>query len=507
MVRVYGGTVGGVRLRQSLYALADARERGVVVNPVTTVAVAFSRRHPRVSMRAAAGRIRALLGLPALVGGTMALGQAAGVESNAFSPKRFMAAARRSGGLDRFARRLAGIAANPRARRSFRSGATAAAASAHKGGGPSAHSAAVEASGVMEGVLASVIYTSSCGLAGPSLPSNMICGGGDDESAISTQISELQTSVNNIANTLNVMESQVLAVEAQGAQQAYDDAFAFAGVDNVNTAVQSASSDISLLNASYPTPADDFEPDPSATSASAQCLAVYPDTYVNSSDPYDLCVDFLNQAATFSNDDYFASTYESLTGAANQPQDNLLTWTYQQVLTENGAAPVSQTTLADLQNNIGSVIDLQQDAFAILANAQTFSYMVNTGDQPACANTTVSGTFPATTPIDVADVCSIAETGLFELSVESDLSDLVALPPAGAVADPRNNYVWWGYPVDLSAATTSSGSYPFYPGAPAGTYSISGGINALAQNPNGQSILGGAPSYVFSFATPPRPRP
>jgi hypothetical protein len=87
--RASGGTVGGVRFRQSLYALADARERGVVVNSVTTVAVACSRRHPRVSMRAAAGRIRALLGLPALVGGTMALGQAAGVESNAFSPKRF----------------------------------------------------------------------------------------------------------------------------------------------------------------------------------------------------------------------------------------------------------------------------------------------------------------------------------------------------------------------------------------------------------------------------------
>lgn len=96
-------------------------------------------------------------------------------------------------------------------------------------------------------------------------------------------------------------------------------------------------------------------------------------------------------------------------------------------------------------------------------------------------------------------MCSIAETALFELSVESDLSDLVALPPAGAVADPRN-YVWWGYLVDLSAATTSSGSYPLYPGAPSGTYSISGGINALAQNPNGQSILGAAPSYVFSFA-------
>ena len=505
LVKVSGGFVNRRPFRQTLYALADSREKGVVVNPVTTVAAAFARQHPHKSPLASTIRIRALLGLPALAGGTMALGQAAGVASSSFSPSRFMMAANRTrGGLDRFARTLALIAGNPRARQNFGPGGPKPVARASRAsstaGGPKAHTAAVETSGVMEGVLASVIYSSSCDLLGPSLPSNMICGGGDDNTAVSAQISELQSSVNNITSTLNTMESQVLAVESQGTQQAYEDAFNFAGVDNVNTAVQSASSDINLLNASYPAPPSGFVPDASAATVDAQCLAVYPDTYVNSSNPYQVCADFLTQAATFSNDDYFASMYESLTGAANQPQDNLLTYTYQQVLTENGTTPVPQSTLTDLQNNIGSIIDLQQDAFAILANAQTFSYMVNTGDQPSCSNTTVSGTFPATTPLNVADVCSIAQTALFELSVESDLSTLVALPPAGAVSDPRTNYVWWGYPVDLSAATTSSGSYPFYPGAASGTYSISGGINALANNANGQSILAGAPGYVFSFA-------
>lgn len=518
LVKVSGGKVGRRPFRKTLYALAQSNERGVVVNPVTTVAAAFSRQHPRTGTRKSTRRIGRLLGIPALTGGTMALGQATGVESTAFSPRRFMAAAnRRRGGLPRFAKRLARLAAHPRARRSYvnklrrpvsqpgyprTSKPRKPRKKGKSAGAPVAGASSSLASSILGGVLKTAIYSASCSLAGPSLPSNMLCGGGGDAAGVAQQIDDLETSVVDIQNTLDAMQVQLQAIEDDEVEQAYSDAYDFAGVDPVNTLVQSASSDLNLLNASNPSPSSGFEPEPSATSISAQCAAVYPNLYTNNSDPYDVCVDFLTQATTFaaSPTDYFSTLYESLTGAGNQPQDNLLAYTYQQVLTGGGDTPVPQSSLADVQNNIGQVVQLQANAFAILANAQTFQYMVTTGDQPSCPDTTVSGTFPADTPIDVADVCAVAETSLFEAAVETDVAGSVDVPPAGAVADPRTNYIWWGYPVDLSNATTSSGSYPFYPGAASGTYSISGGLIAVASATTPQSILAADPSYKFLFA-------
>jgi len=509
LVKVTGGKVGGRPFRGSVLGLGDSSEQGVVVNQVTTIAAAYSRKHPQLSTRAASRRIRQLLDLPQLTGGTLALGRVGAVESIAFSPAKLAAAAARKGGLAKLSAKLAAIAADPKARVTYEDPAyriptvssVRPSSTRTTGRRPATPRDILDPAGILENVLDSAIYSDGCALAGSSLTGNLLCGGGGSGgSGIGQAIQTLETSLINIQTTLNEMETQLVALGQDAAAQAYQDAYTFAGIDPVNSLVGSASSDLNFIYASAPSAAPVPGANAGAETASEQCQAVYTINYVNGQDPFDLCVDFLSQAAEFSapSTAYYASMYKSITGAGSQPIDNLLTYTYQQVAIAYASnVVVPQSTLAQVESSIGQVVQLQANAFSVLANAQIFQTMVQTGKQPTCSDVQMSGTWAADTSPNVADVCNTADTALFESSVQSYMAPYVTVPPAGALVDTHSGYVWWGYPVDVSGATDSSGSYPYYPGAATGTYT-GVGLNAITASP--QAILATAPGYGFSFA-------
>lgn len=106
-VRVIGGRLrGGHRFRRVRGALRT-RVNGysgqtVYVNPATTLAFYYKAQHPRLSERRVRNRVRAFLRLP------RGHGIGAGLRSTVyFDGRRYMARARRAGGLDRYSRRLA----------------------------------------------------------------------------------------------------------------------------------------------------------------------------------------------------------------------------------------------------------------------------------------------------------------------------------------------------------------------------------------------------------------
>ena len=516
VVKITGGRVKSRHVSQSIAALGMRGERGVVVTPTTSIAVEYAKlRH--VQARVAVKRVTKYLKVVHLGNDVTHLGSATWVRAKTFSPVKYVAEAKRAGGLAKFARSLAKDISKkshhtfrPKGyAKTFRPGFPRAGAD----GTPRTRAASLRSVtkgsspvSILYSVAGKMAFDAACALLPPSPPTNLACAGPNSSqlteiqnqlTAISQQLTVLQQSVNDIIATLAVMENQLteiqttlaaieanegvieqqnLSTQANQAQQAYQDAYSFAGVLQIQSEVQDATYDLNILGTI--TPSATWTPVAPGSSNAAICGTMYSQyNLASGQNPLALCTDYLSQTQAFADagNAYFQSLYQSLVGASGLPQDDLLTYSYQQMLTYGGNAPVSAVTLQSVQASAGQLGVLMDTAYALLGSAQVFEYGATTGDFTSCTDLTTSGTFPADTPIAVSDACTTLESGLFAASVQNSQGVDVAVPPAGSVADPRTNYVWWGYPADLTGATGESGGYPFWPGAPAGTYTTATG--------------------------------
>lgn len=434
VVKVTGGTAGGRRVQGSLFAVGRATEQAVVATEASTVTAMYALKHPRLGWKKWVRHIARLLELPvASTTSSVHFGVMTKVESLAFSPGAYQRGQRRSGlGRLAFAKRLAMLAQDRTARRPFvdkayrpplrpgyRSVETRA-VSVQDG-------AAGDATDVLIDVLQTVIYPESCPLTTPSLVDAMACGG---QPAATDAINALLADANNVAATLDQLAQQTASVDNQAVIATFNNAYGIAGIDEIYTSTNEAAMDLVSLSAGPPPGAATINP--AGSTAQQQCEAAgYSSVYANGMDPLSVCEDFLNQAGTFSAGGSYASLYSSLTGANALPPANLLTPAYQQVLNDGGQTLLTESMLAEVQDNMGQLMVLQDDAFALLINAQTFAQMVQIGQQPNCPDLTTSGAFPASTPLTTSDACSTSQTALFEAAVENDLYQQVAVPPDG----------------------------------------------------------------------------
>ena len=397
-------------------------------------------------------------------------------------------------------------------------------------------------SSTLTGMASIAGFNVACAAIPPSPTSNMVCASDNDDQeieneldAISAQLTELQQSVNDIISTLSVMETQLtdiqnalneieqqnsnqlqqtLLQDAQTAQQDYQDAYSYAGITQIQAQVNNATFDLQVLGSI--TPQTTWTPT-KQTSNEAICLTMYSALNISSGtnegqNPLSLCEDYLSQIQAFADPSnaYYDSIYTSLVGGPGVPQDDLLIWTLQDMLTYGGNAPVSTSVVNSVQEQGAQLGALMDNAYALLASGQMFEYGATTGNYTTCGNLTTSGTFAASTVISVASACNTLETGLFAASLQNMQATQIAVPPTGSVADPRTNYVWWGYPVDLTGVTAAeNSSYPFYPGAPAGTYNTSTGtpLQLWAWTNQYNQTCCSTPSYWWSTFYPSNPSP
>ncbi len=464
LVKVTGGEVAGRPFRATLMSFGRASEPAVIVTPATTAAVRYSKRHPGLGVLKAIRHVTHDLGVVRLGNRAVALGQATWIPERSWSGARAGAAPRSV------------------------------------------------ASSTINKLASNAAFAATCATLSPSAAGALACPVSSDdvseiESAlgeISQQLVSLQSSVNEIQQTLNVMEGQIkdleavtaalvqdeLKNEAQQAQQAYESASTYAGITNLNTFVQDASLALSVLGTIAPSADDTWPTLPYGSSNDQICDFVYGDYAVDAGqDPVSECSNnFLDQADAFADasDDRYAKFYTAMTGAEGIPDDDLFIWTYQDTLTMAGNNPVSSDTIAGIQSQYAQMGELGSNAFALLAAAQVFVHGITRGGTTSCPALTVSGTFPASTPISVASACDTVQTGLFTAAVQDALAPSVQIPPDASVADPRNNYVWWAYPVDVTAESQSNGTFPFYPGSSRSDYSPDFGwpveISGLAQD-------------------------
>lgn len=462
LVKVTGGKVAGRPFGGTVMSFGRANEPAVIVTAATTAAVRYSRRHPGLGVLKVVRKVTQDLGVVRLGNRVVALGQATWVDG-----------------------------VQPRT-----SGATPRSV----------------ASSTMSKLASNAAFAATCATLSPSAAGALACPVSSDDVSeitaalgeISQQLVSLQASVNEIQQTLSVMETQIKTIEsqtnaliqdalkneAQQAQQAYESASTYAGITNLNTFVQDASLALSVLGTIAPSADDTWPTLPYGSSNEQICDLVY-GAYASDTgqDPVSECAEnFLNQADAFADasDDRFAKFFTSMTGAEAIPNDDIFIWTYQDALTMAGNNPVSSDTVAGIQSQYAQIGELGSNAFALLAAAQVFQHGITRGGTTKCPDLTVSGTFSASTAISVATACDTLETGLFTAAVQDALAPSVQVPPDASVADPRNNYVWWAYPVDVTAESQTNDTFPFYPGSSRSDYSSDFGwpvgIAGLAQD-------------------------
>lgn len=516
MVTVTGGTLDGEPFTGTISTLGRASEPAVIVTPVTTVAVRYARSHRGASPVKVAGLVKRHFDLVDYGPRLVDLGMGSRVVSSAFDPAAFMKAAERDGGLAAFARKSAGRIGAGKVR-SFAPAdytPTLRPGYAPAPDGPSDGVTVTQAGAVrpmggvssaLSGIAGKALVGETCELLGPSIASDLagVCPT-DYSSAldaieeslatISKQLDELQESVDEIIDMLNVMQQQIadlqtsvnkiiqqnIKSEAQAAQQAYATAYNYSAATEVSDLVSAAVFDVVILGSLPLEQEETWTTVPVSADVADKCEVAYSKYDISSGEyasqnPLLLCKDYQYRTSGFAdNNAYNAKLYQALTGAKGTPQGDLLIYQQQQALTSGANAPVKQEILKQSFDQMGQLGQLSDIGYAMLAAWQTFEYAVTTGDLAACPNLTVSGTFPANTVINTSSACNTLQTGLFTASVQNQIAGKIALPPAGSVADPRNNYVWWGYPLDVAGGTYQSTSvtpskpmppstFPWYP--------------------------------------------
>ena len=518
LVKVTGGTVFKQPSTQTVTAIGSRGENGVIATDVTTLAAEVSK-STQDSPRSAVKQVTDHLRLVHLGTKLINLGSATWVTSSTFDTHRYFVEAMKHGGVQAFARVEAqGIGSH--ARHSFKprhyvmKNRLGYPLARQEGSprtprelGPQARSDTSEfAAGLLGSVAGKAAFNAACATLPPTPPVNSACADPDAEIGneilnqlvgISAQLTELQQSVNDIITMLDSMQQQLntmqnelitieqqnntelqqtLQVQAENAQSAYQQTYSFAGVAQISAIVQEATSDMTILGSIEPEATTTWPQVPLGSSYEQMCNTMYSEYNTSSGqNPVMICADYLTQVNGFAapSTSYYSVLFKSLSGYTGLPQNDLLIWTLQNMLTNGGNTPVSPATIAAVQSQIGQIEVLGDNAFALLAAGQMFEYGATTGQLTFCNGLTTSGTFPASTSVSVPDACDTLQSALFIASVQNAQAQYIAVPPSGTVADPRTNYVWWGYPLDLSAGTTTSGSYPFVAAAPAGTYNTS----------------------------------
>ena len=556
VVRVSGGRVAGKMNRQVLTGIGRAGEAGTIVTPATSVAVQYMKKHGADSKQALK-RVSRYLKIVKLGNGAIDLGATTWAKNKGFSPARFLKASAKHGGIQKFARKLA-VKAKGKNTRSFRPKGYVKPMrpgfpKAGSDGSPRSRAKNVRAanrgttrggvSSIMNSVAGKMAFNATCALLPPSPPTNLACASPDSSQmneienqlvAITQALGVLQEEVVAIQDTLNVMETQLTEmqgqlteIEAQNsdsiqlslqnaantAQQQYQDAYSSASVSTVYQQVNEAYNDLVILGSL--SPPSSWTPVAVGANNSQVCQTMYSAYNITSGtyagqNPLGTCTDFLAQTQAFAgaNPTYYSNLYKGIVGGTGLPQDDLLIWTYQAMTTFGGNVPVTASTVSSIQSQAAQLGQLMDLGFALAAIGQEFTYGATTGQYTSCPNLTTSGTFPGTTTLNVSSACATIQSGLFAASVQNYQAATIAVPPSGTVADPRTNYVWWSYPTDLTNSTASSGGYPFWPGAPDGTYTTSTGspLQQWAFTPNYSTACCNT-AYLWSTMYPSNPQP
>ena len=575
VVNISGGRVAGKLSKISMSGLGRSDEASVFVTPATTVAVKFAKMN-KVDAKTAVKRVQKFMKTIRPSSEVKGLGSATAVRSKTFSPIKFLKAASKAGSISKLAANLAKRAVKKNARRGFHpknyvmqtrpgfpqagsAGSPRTQAAVAKQARKSTKGSSV-ATSVLNSVAGKAAYNTTCALLPPSPTTNLVCANPDADalneianqlSGISQQLDELQTSVNDISAQLDVMgdqlneiqsqlnviqqevvstQQQTLQTQANQANSDYTSSYNNAGIDTVFSYVNAALDDlqtlgpIEILSTTWPTVA------PGSTSE-AICGTMYSSGTmattdgVGVQDPLDICANFLDRINGFagivpggSSTPYYTQMYQALVGSSSSayPNNNKLIWAFQNSLAYGNHAPLDAATISMMQSTYGQLGQLMDTAYALLAAAQFFEYGATSGLNMSCSGLTTSGSFPANTVINVATACKTLQSGLFAAAVHNQMATKIAVPPKGAVADPRTNYVWWGYAADISASTMGqNSSYPFYPGADAGTYTTATGSPLSLQKftnccqgsgsyvaPTTSPMLPNSPSYTFRQTTP-----
>lgn len=542
IVEVSGGRIGTSKNTERMAAIGLRGEKSVVVTPATTLAAEYLRYRPGLTPRQAVRLVSNHLDIAAWGSKVSHLGLLTSNTSSTFHAGDFFRAAKAAGGVMAFAqaeaRRITASSKNSFAPENYQP--------ATRPGYPDHHRdhATTRARSprtnpivsILTSVAGKALYSAACAELPPNPVTNLACANPQSsfDQAVTNQllgitnqlnelnatVSDVQTSLTQMGQTLAAIQTSIAELQQQGsqasyvsdanaAQAAYSTAYDNSGIVKVQSLVQEAYEDMLILSTVTPTtstwtPTTDPEP-----TNSEVCGTMYTSAATSSGDhPLSICVSLLQQTDAFVDpgNAYYDSLYEALVGGPGVPQDDLLIYTYQQMVTMGGHLPISAAALAGIQSTFAQIGSLVDSAYAVAGSAQMFRESAASGQQPSCPDLTTSGTWPASTAINVADACRILQSGLFVGAVQNAVAADIVVPPAGTVADPSSNYVWWGYPVDLSMTTMSNSSFPLYPGPATSTYettpiplmSYAPMQQIMAASPH--QLLANEPAYDFALA-------
>lgn len=542
IVEVSGGRIGTSKNTEFMAAIGSRSEKSVVVTPATTLAAEYLRHRPGLTPRQAVRHVSNHLDVAPWGSQVSHLGLLTSNTSATFHAGDFFRAAKRAGGVKAFAQaeatRITVSSKNSFAPENYQP-ATRPEYPDHDRNRVTSRTRSPRSNpivSILTSVAGKALYSAACASLPPNPVTNLACANPQstfDQAVtnqlfgITNQLNVLNSTVSDMQSTLTQMQQAEVAIEAsiaelsqQGsqesyvsdataAQQAYATAYDNSGIAKVQALVQEAYEDLFILSAVTPTtstwtPTSDPEP-----TNSQVCGTMYTSSATSSGDnALSICLNLLEQTDAFvdPSNAYYNSLFEALVGGPGVPQDDLLIYTYQQMLTMGGHLPLSSAALAGIQSTFAQMGSLVDSAYALAGSAQMFRESATSGQQPSCPDLTTSGTWPASTAINVADACRILQSGLFVGAVQNAVAADIVVPPAGTLADPSSNYVWWGYPVDLSMTTMSNPSFPLYPGPSTSTYTATP-IPLMSYAPMQQimaasphQLLTNEPAYEFALA-------
>lgn len=543
IVEVSGGQIDGAASNETMSAIGLRSETYVVITPATTLAAEHLRHRPDLTARQVVKRVSDHLDIAAWGPRANHLGLLTSTTSSTFHAGDFASEAKKAGGFLAFAKkeakRVTPASKNSFAPADYQHGVRPGYPD-HKREDPASERVSPRGGNPIVSILTSVagkaLYSTACASIPPGPVANLVCANPNSSfdqeienqmAGVTTQLNQLNTTVSDMAATLSDMQQSLADIQASieelqqqeaqdsyvnsanAAQSAYGTAYSEAGVAAVQSQVQEAYGDLFILSSVTPT-SSTWTPtsDPAPTNAEV-CGTMYDDTRTSSGDvPIDICTHLLEQTDAFvdPSNSYYSKLFEGLVGSASLPQDYLLIYTFQNMLTMGGYLPLSATDLAQIQATYAQLGQLMDSAYALAGSAQMFRESAASGQQPSCPDLPSSGSWPSTTSINMADACRILASGLFAGAVQNAVAASVVVPPDGTIADPSTNYVWWAYPVDLSVTTMKNASFPLYPGPATSTYTAAplpifnyaAETDFKAATP--QQLLTSEPAYKFAIA-------
>jgi hypothetical protein len=419
IVEVSGGRIGGSDNTESMSAIGLRSEKYVVVTPATTLAAEHLRHKPDLTARQVVKRVSDHLDVAAWGSRANHLGLLTTTTSSTFHAGDFASEAKKAGGFLAFAKKEA-KRVTPTSKNSFapadhRHGVRPGYPD-HKrkpdGASPVTTRAGNPIVSILTSVAGKALYSSACAAIPPGPVANLVCANPNSSfdqeienqlAGVTTQLNQLNTTVSDMAATLVQMQATLTAIQnsisalqqqsaqqsyvtdANNAQLAYATAYNNSGLVKVQALVQEAYSDLLILSTVTPTtstwtPTTDPEP-----TNSQVCGTMYTSAKTTSGDdPLSICTDLLARTDAFvdASNAYYTSLYEALVGGPGVPQDDLLIYTYQQMVTMGGHLPLSAASLAQIQATYAQIGSLVDSAYALAGSAQMCRESAASGQQP-----------------------------------------------------------------------------------------------------------------------------